>query len=278
MAYNHNTVLWFYKKLLSFYPQEFKEQFGESMEQTFQDIWNEKWQTEKRLFGFIFWTFIETAMGILREYLLLISPGDIMRAMLKTPGISALISSLFILPFMIMEFVNRRNFNEDFPFMLFFVLWLYLFAVSLILLPILLSRWGGKRDTTNSVSTQRNTLLTNPKSALIISGILILIIIVPSLLSSPSREPLEGMNTEYIYAFGIQVPSQFIAFAVLLIPIAAGVIAAGPIARALRAGGSLFAHPMHLTIVVVISFFFAAGVINLIVDQWPCFIGVPVCD
>lgn len=278
MVYEQNTARALYKKLLTLYPKGFREQLAESMEQTFQDLWNEKRQTKKELFGFVLWTFIETSIGILREHLLLISTGDIMQTMLKTFGSSSLISLLLILPFIIMEIVNRRQFNEEFPFVLFFALWLNLFAVSLILLPILLSRWVGKRDAANSVLAQRNTLLTNPKSALIISGVLILIIIVPSLLSSLSREPLEGLNTEYIYAFGIQVPSQFIAFAVLLIPIAAGVIAAGPIARTLRTGGSLFAHPMHLTIVVVISFFFAAGVISLIVDQWPCFIGVPVCD
>ncbi len=196
----------------------------------------------------------------------------------KSFGLSTLISFLFILPFIIMEVVNRRNFNEDFPFMLFFVMWLNLFAVSLILLPIVLGRWVGKQETTNSIPAQRNTLLAYPRSALIISVVLILIVAVPSLLSSLGREPLGGLNTEYVYAFGVRVPSQFIALALFSIPIAAGVIAGGPIARTLRAGGSLFAHPIHLIIVVVILFLFAAGFVGLIVDQWPCFIGVPLCD
>ena len=30
------------------------------MEQTFQDLWNEKRQTKKELFRFVLWTFIET--------------------------------------------------------------------------------------------------------------------------------------------------------------------------------------------------------------------------
>jgi len=64
----------------------------------------------------------------------------------------------------------------------------------------------------------------------------------------------------------------------ILFPIAAGIIAGGPIVSTLRAGGSLFAHPLHLIIVVVISFLFAAGAISLIVDQWPCFMGVLNCD
>ena len=57
----------------------FREQLGESMEQTFKDLCNEKRQTKQGLFGFVLWTFIETAIGIFREYLLLISPGDIMQ-------------------------------------------------------------------------------------------------------------------------------------------------------------------------------------------------------
>jgi hypothetical protein len=72
------------------------------------------------LFSFVLWTFIETAIGIFREYLLLIARGGIMQAIVKTVGLPALISLLLIVPFMIMEVVNRRNFNEDFPNFLFF--------------------------------------------------------------------------------------------------------------------------------------------------------------
>lgn len=268
-----------YKYLLNLYPENFKAQLSESMEQTFHDLYHEhQQQNPHALFGFVTWTFLETAMGIVRERLLLISPGDIMHAILKPLGSSAFLGLLLTLPFMLMEVVNRRNLHEEFPFMLFFVLWFNLFAVLLILSPIVLGRWVGKQRTANSPSESGNTLFTNPRSALIISGALILIIVIPSLLASLGREPLEGVNMDYVYAFGVQVPSQFIAFALFLIPIAAGVIASGPIARTLRAGGSLFAHPVHLIIVVVISFLFAAGVISLIVDQWPCFVGVPLCD
>lgn len=55
-------------------------------------------------------------------------------------------------------------------------------------------------------------------------------------------------------------------------------IAAQPIARAWQAGGSLLVHPLHLGIVVLLLAFFAYGSLGLIIDQWPCFIGVPVCD
>ena len=283
MVSDQSTIHTLYKKLLSLYPRGFRERLGESMQQTFNDLYKErKQQVEQGLFGFVLWTFIETAIGIFREHLLLISPGDVMQTILKTLGSPALVSLLLIFPFMIMEVVNRRNFNEDFPFMLFFVLWLNLFAISLILLPIVRGRRTGKHDMANPVPTQGNTLLTNPKSALMISVVLILSVVILSLLDSLGWEPLErllnGPNPEQLYVFRVRVPSQFIALILISIPVAAGIIAGGPIISTLRAGGSLFAHPLHLIIVVVISFLFAAGVVSLIVDQWPCFVGVPNCD
>jgi len=40
--YEQEIVHTLYKKLLALYPQTFKEQLAESMEQTFRDLWNEK--------------------------------------------------------------------------------------------------------------------------------------------------------------------------------------------------------------------------------------------
>ena len=82
-----------------------------------------------------------------------------------------------------------------------------------------------------------------------------------------------GPNPEVAY-----LPGMFISLGLILFPIAAGIVAGRPIVSTLRAGGRLFAHPLHLIIIVVISFLFAAGVVSLIVDQWPCFVGVPNCD
>ena len=190
-----------------------------------------------------------------------------MQTLLKTLGSPPLISLLLILPFAIMEVVNRRSFNEDFPFTLFFGLWLNLFAVSLILLPIVQAWRAEDHDLVNSVPAKGDTLLITPKSVLITGLVIILFAAIVPLFSSPSSE-----------VFGIQVSSQFIAFAFLSLPIVLGMIAAKPIVRTLRAGGSLFAHPIHLLIVVAISLLFAVGFVSLILDQWPCFVGVPNCD
>ena len=277
MIYEQEIVHKLYRKLLALYPQTFKEQLGESMEQTFQDLWTEKQQSKKEFLGFVLWTFVETAIGIFKEHLLLISPGDIMQTILKPLGSSALIGFLLILPFMIMEVVNRRNFNEDFPFTLFFVLWFNLFAISLILLPIVRGRRTANHDIANPVPAQGNTLLTNPKSAVIISVVVFLTPGILPLLESVGWLSLDrlfnGPNPEVAY-----LPGQILNFLLISFPIAAGIIAGGPIVRTLRAGGSLFAHPINLIIVVIISFLFAAGVVSLIMDQWPCFVGVPNCD
>jgi hypothetical protein len=200
-----------------------------------------------------------------------------MRLILTNLRSPAIISFILVLPFMTLEWINRRNFHEGFPFMLFFVLWLNLFAISLILLPIVRGRRTGDQDMAKSIPAQRNTLLTNPKSALMISVVLFLFPFILSLLNSLGWVPLDrllnGPNPEQLY-----VPGQIVALVSFSIPIAAGIIAGGPIVRTLRVGGSLFAHPLHLIIVVVISFLLTAGVVSLIVDQWPCFIGVPNCD
>ena len=200
-----------------------------------------------------------------------------MQTILKPLASSALIGFLLILPFMIMEVVNRRNLNEDFPFMLFFVLWLNLFAVSHILLPIVRGRRTGNQGMANPILSQRNTLLTNPRSAVIISVVLFLSPGILPLLESvgwlSTDRLFNGPNPEVAY-----LPGMFMSLGLLLFPVAAGIVAGRPIVNTLRAGGSLFAHPIHLIIVVVISFLFAAGAVGLIVDQWPCFIGVPNCD
>ena len=48
----------------------------------------------------------------------------------------ALISLLIVLPFMILELVNRRNFNEGFPFPLFGFLWVLPIIFIVTLTPI----------------------------------------------------------------------------------------------------------------------------------------------
>ena len=89
------TICALYKKLLALYPRGFREQVGESMQQTFNDLYRER-QTEGAWFGFILWTFVETAIGIVREHVLLLTEGATMKNVLAIPGSAALVSAILL--------------------------------------------------------------------------------------------------------------------------------------------------------------------------------------
>jgi len=97
MIYKPHSLRRLYKKLLALYPQGFRERLGESMEQTFNDLCNErKEQAEYRWSGFVLWVFVETALGIIREHVLLITEGAAMKNVLAIPRSAALISSILL--------------------------------------------------------------------------------------------------------------------------------------------------------------------------------------
>ena len=65
------------------------------MQQTFHDLYKER-QTKPGWFSFVLWMFVETVMGIVREYVLLITHGVTMKNILANPGSTALISSILL--------------------------------------------------------------------------------------------------------------------------------------------------------------------------------------
>jgi hypothetical protein len=141
MMYDHQTARALYKKLLGLYPRAFREQLGESMEQTFNDLCNErKQQAQGGLFGFVLWMFVETAIGI------------------------------------------------------------------------------------------------------------------------------------------VDVLGSLIVFGAFSLSVLACIIVRAPIVRTLQAGGSLFAHPINLVLTVAILILVTMVVGGIIIDQYPCWIGVPNCD
>ena len=200
-----------------------------------------------------------------------------MKSIPRSLGLPALISLALIAPLVILEVVNRRSFHEDFPTVLFFALWLNLFAFTLILLPIALSRWPRNPEASGAVPTRGGTLLTRPSSTAIVGVALTLAPGVLPLFASTGLFSLDrlfnGPNPEVAY-----LPGAILSFALVLFPIAAGVIAGRPIALTLRSGGSLFAHPFNLLIIAFLLATFAYGLTGLVSDQWPCFMGVPMCD
>jgi hypothetical protein len=84
-----------YKKLLTLYPRAFRERMGESMQQTFNDLYKER-GTNPSGFSFVLWMFVETAVGIVREYVLLITQGAAMKGIFANSRSTALISSMLL--------------------------------------------------------------------------------------------------------------------------------------------------------------------------------------
>src|SRR5690349_7453767 len=56
-----------YARLLRLDPGPYRERFGDSMEQTFNDLCRERVKAERGLFGFALWIFAETSAAIIRE-------------------------------------------------------------------------------------------------------------------------------------------------------------------------------------------------------------------
>ena len=61
-----------YARLLRLYPTQFRERFGEGMEQTFADSCQGRRTAVMGLFGFVIWVFAETFTAIIREHVTLL--------------------------------------------------------------------------------------------------------------------------------------------------------------------------------------------------------------
>ncbi|MGH7598481.1 MAG: hypothetical protein ACREOI_19160 [bacterium] len=88
------------------------------MAQTFNDLCNErKQQAERGLFGLVLSMFAETAIGIIKEHILLIRQGDAMKNIISKPKSAALLAFLLFLPAMLLNTIAA---NEIEPFFTFF--------------------------------------------------------------------------------------------------------------------------------------------------------------
>jgi hypothetical protein len=151
MIYDQKIVRTLYKKLINLYPRGLQEQLGESMEQTFTDLCNErKQQAEYRWSGFVLWIFVETALGIIREHVLLITEGATMKNILANPRSAALISSIllaaaFIVAPLIYLFGNLRDAMGPFSYAVADFLYGPVWAASLVTLVFALRERIGAR-------------------------------------------------------------------------------------------------------------------------------------
>ena len=125
-------------------------------------------------------------------------------------------------------------------------------------------------------------ILTNPKLAAIIGFILVLpgALLFPLLVLGiePPLGPLEPLlnnpDPDQPDVLGTAIALSLI----LLLPAVAFSISVTLLRRTMRAGGSLLAHPINLALAVVSLALILTFVGGFIVDQYPCWVGIPNCD
>jgi len=125
----------------------------------------------------------------------------------------------------------------------------------------------------------KNALAT-PRSAAIISLLLALPFAIIYMLIVLEIEPPLG-PLEPLLRGPVDRPNVLgsaIVFGAWLLALVALILDLAPIIRTLRAGDSLTAHPINLLLAIATFFFIAMFVGTIIVDQYPCWIGVPNCD
>ncbi len=87
------------------------------MAQTFNDLYNErKQQTGRGLFGLVLWMFVETAIGIIKEHILLIRQGDSMQISISNPKSAARIGFVLTLPVILLNTIANHEIEPFFTF------------------------------------------------------------------------------------------------------------------------------------------------------------------
>jgi hypothetical protein len=119
------------------------------MQQTFHDLCRER-RTKPGWFSFVLWIFVETALGIVKEHVLLITQGAMMKNILPNPRSTALISSIllavaFIVAPAIYLFGNLRDAMGPFSYALADFLYGPVWAASLVTLVSMLRERIGAR-------------------------------------------------------------------------------------------------------------------------------------
>ena len=107
-------------------------------------------------------------------------------------------------------------------------------------------------------------IATNLKLAALVSSILVLpFAILESLNNTITRQKAPGL----IVLFGLLWLLPMVFIAILL-----------PIVRAVRAGDSVMANPINLLLRIAFLALIAMMWGAIVIDQIPCFMGVPNCD
>ena len=90
--------------------------------------------------------------------------------------------------------------------------------------------------------------------------------------------PLRALESLRVGPDQPNVVGTAIVLGAWLLSVVAFVLNLAPIVRDARAGCPFMTHPVNLALAIVILFFIGAFVVSFVVDQYPCWIGVPNCD
>jgi len=117
----------------------------------------------------------------------------------------------------------------------------------------------------------------NPKYTAITSFLLALPFITIFILYvfriEPSLGPIDPyLNPEYSHL------GSFIVFGSLVLLLVGFTTSVIPIMGSIKTGNGIAANPINLLLSIIILFFILAFIGLIVVDQYPCWIGVPNCD
>ena len=262
MKFEKERILTFYRRLISLYPQVFKTRFGESMEQTFNDICNEQKELKGRIsVPFVFLTFAETSLGVIEENINEVKGAYQMNYWLKNFGIAVLFSLFFTaaywslgiwsIPSEVETWSEGRSLTSQI-----FLNWL---VYTLVFTPIV----SGLRNGENM--SIKDWLF--PLAAAVFFGLLL---IAPFAFMEYWNNPVI-QSGEY--------PFPFMLFSALWLPPTMFFLVVTPIVRSVRAGESILKRPVVLIVRVLFLLFLTTIWLHLVTDQMPCFLGgVPGCD
>lgn len=257
----------FYSKLLKFYPRPFRDRFGESMEQTFDDLCQDEKGHGSRLVSLTIRLSVDTGIGIVKEHVLHLSQRRIMSEVLRNPRIALLVGLLLFLPGALMFAGLMLNIEPplgpldsvlnppgDGPHLLGSLVALAL----IIVLPtagVILSAAAADGRAIKNICSSLGVATTI--ASLLVAPLLILEL-------TYGQKSYTSFPTSLFVILWL-VPVIFVALAM-------------PLAQAQGAGQSLAKHPVTLLLRVALLILLAIFWTGLVNDQMPCFLGVPNCD
>jgi hypothetical protein len=136
-----------------------------------------------------------------------------------------------------------------------------------------------------SIQTYRSHLMknitNNPRAAALIGFLLAMPLMLLLWIMLYEVEPFHGyLKHWFTEADGVRMNAlaQIVMIgSVLLLPVAL-IVNLAPIVRNVRAGNSVMTNPINLLLAVVLFAFITTIVGVFVIDQYPCWIGVPNCD